>query len=94
MDELQSDKFRNRSSYPETDNLRVHPQTGQMVRNPQLGQPQRNSDMMTGNLKTPLVRRPPYLYEDDPLRQELAQQIDEEPIVRRSSRHLYSEGAD
>ncbi len=93
-DELQSDKFRNRSSYPETDNLRVHPQTGQMVRNPQLGQPQRNSDMMTGNLKTPLVRRAPYLYEDDPLRQELAQQIDEEPIVRRSSRHLYSEGVD
>ena len=93
-DELQSDKFRNRSSYPETDNLRVQPQTGQMVRNPQLGQPQRNSDMMTGNLKTPLLRRAPYLYEDDPLRQELAQQIDEEPIVRRSSRHLYSEGAD
>ena len=94
MDELQSDKFRNRSSYPETDNLRVHPQTGQMVRNPQLGPPQRNSDMMSGNLKTPLVRRAPYLYEDDPLRQELAQQIDEEPIVRRSSRRLYSEGAD
>ena len=93
-DELQSDKFRNRSSYPETDNLRVQPQTGQMVRNPQLGQPQRNADMMTGNLKTPLLRRAPYLYEDDPLRQELAQQIDEEPIVRRSSRHLYSEGAD
>jgi len=94
IDELQSDKFRNRSSYPETDNLRVQPQTGQMVRNPQLGQPQRNADMMTGNLKTPLLRRAPYLYEDDPLRQELAQQIDEEPIVRRSSRHLYSEGAD
>ena len=94
MDELQSDKFRNRSSYPETDNLRGHPQTGQMVRNPQLGQPQRNAEMMTGNLKTPLVRRAPYLYEDDPLRQELAQQIDEEPIVRRSSRHLYSEDAD
>ena len=94
MDELQSDKFRNRSSYPETDNLRVHPQTGQMVRNPQLGQPQRISDMMTGNLKTPLVRRAPYLYEDDPLRHELAQQIDEEPIVRRSSRHLYSDGED
>src|SRR6266581_2085114 len=93
-DELQSDKFRNRSSYPETDNLRVQPQTGQMVRNPQLGQPQRNADMMTGNLKTPLLRRAPYLYEDDPLRQELAQQIDAEPIVRRSSRHLYSEGAD
>ena len=87
MDELQSEKFRTSSSYPETENLRGHPQTGQMTRNPQIGQ-------TTGNLKTPLVRRPPYLYEDDPLRQELAQQIDEEPIVRRSSRHLYSEDAD
>jgi hypothetical protein len=87
MDELQSEKFRTSSSYPETENLRVNPQTGQMSRNPQLGQ-------TTGNLKTPLVRRPPYLYEDDPLRQELAQQIDEEPIVRRSSRHLYIEDTD
>jgi len=87
MDELQSEKFRTSSSYPETENLRVNPQTGQMTRNPQIGQ-------TTGNLKTPLVRRPPYLYEDDPLRQELAQQIDEEPIVRRSSRHLYLEDAE
>jgi len=94
MDDLQSDKFRVRSLYPETESLRVHPQTGQMERNPQLGQPQRNSDKMTGNLKTPLVRRAPYLYEDDPLRQELAQQIDGGPIVRRSSRRLHSKDAD
>ena len=94
MDELHSDTFRMRSPNPETENLRVHPQTGQITRNPQLGQSLRNSDMMTGNLKTPLVRRAPYLYDDDPLRQELAQQIDEEPIVRRSSRHLYIEDTD
>jgi hypothetical protein len=65
-----------------------------MMRDPQFGQSARNPDMMTGDLKTPVVRRAPYLYEDDPLRQELAQQIDEEPIVRRSSRHLYMDGAD
>jgi len=94
MNELQSHTFRMRSANPETENLRVNPQTGQMIRNPQLGQPQRNSDMVTGSLNTPLVRRAPYLYEDDPLRQELAQQIDDEPIVRRSSRHLYSDDAD
>ena len=94
MDELQSEKFRTSSSYPETENLRVHPQTGQMKRNQELGESNRNSDMLTGDLKTPLVRRAPYLYEDDPLRQELAQQIDEEPLVRRSSRHLYLEDAD
>ena len=94
MDELQSEKFHTSTSYPETENLRVHPQTGQMIRNQELGQSKRISDMMTGNLKTPLVRRAPYLYEDDPLRQELAQQIDEEPLVRRSSRHLYLEDAD
>lgn len=94
MDELQSDTFRMRSDSPETENLRVHPQTGQFIRNPQLEQTQRKPDMMTGNLNSPLVRRAPYLYEDDPLRQELAQQIDEEPIVRRSSRYLYVDDAD
>ncbi|MGZ3618470.1 MAG: hypothetical protein ACXWOL_17555 [Ktedonobacteraceae bacterium] len=94
MDDLHSDTFRMRSPNPETENLRVHPQTGQITRNPQLGQSLRNPDMMTGNLKTPLVRRAPYLYDDDPLREELAQQIDEEPIVRRSSRHLYIEDTD
>jgi len=94
MDELQSDIFRMKSTSPETENLRVHPQTGQFIRNPQLGQSPRNPDMMTGNLHSPLVRRAPYLYEDDPLRQELAQQIDEEPIVRRSSRHLYVDDAE
>jgi len=93
-DELQTDRPRVRSSYPETESLRWHPQTGQMARNPQLGEPLRNPDMMTGNLKTPLVRRAPYLYEDDPLREELAQQIDGGPIVRRSSRHLQSEDED
>jgi hypothetical protein len=94
MDELQSDIFRMRSATPETEDLRVHPQTGQFIRNPQLGQSHRNPEMMTGDLHTPLVRRAPYLYEDDPLRQELAEQIDEEPIMRRSSRHLYLDDAD
>jgi hypothetical protein len=93
-DDLQADRRRVRSSYPETDSLRMRPQTGQMARNPQSGEPLRNPDMMTGNLKTPLVRRAPYLYEDDPLREELAQQIDGRPIVRRSSRNLQSEDED
>jgi hypothetical protein len=94
MDELQSDTFRMRSASPETENLRVQPQKSQFIRNPQLGQSHRNPEMMTGNLNTPLVRRAPYLYEDDPLRQELAEQIDEEPIMRRSSRHSYLDDAD
>ena len=84
-DDLRTGRTRIHSPYPETDTLRGHPQTGQIVR---------NSDMMTGNLNTPVVRRAPYLYDDDPLREELAQQIDEVPIVRRSSRHLQSEEQD
>ena len=57
-----------------------------MTRNPRLqGQPG-NPDVISGSLKNPLVRRAPYLYEDDPLRQELAQQI-ERPTIRRSSRY-------
>ncbi len=94
MNDLQSGSLRMRSSMPETETLRAHPQTGQITRNPQLGQSNRYPDVTTGNLNSPLVRRAPYLYEDDPLRQELAQQIDEEPIVRRSSRHLYLEDGD
>jgi hypothetical protein len=38
-----------------------------------------------------MVRRAPYMYEDDPLRQAMAQQI-EAPSVRRSS--LYEEYED
>jgi hypothetical protein len=94
MNDLHSDTFRMRSPSPETENLRVHPQTGQMTRNPQIGQSPRNADTIIGNLNTPLVRRAPYLYDDDPLREALAQQIDEEPIVRRSSRHLSIDDAD
>ena len=41
---------------------------------------------ITGSIKNPLVRRPPYMYEDDPLRQQLAQQVNP-PTVRRSSRY-------
>jgi len=67
-------------------------QTGQFIRNPpQLGEQLRDPDMITGNLNNPLVRRAPYMYEDDPLREELAQQIDGGPIMRRSSRFLQHE---
>ncbi len=45
-----------------------------------------STDEITGNVNRPLVRRAPYMYDDDPLRQELAQQIDT-PTVRRSSRY-------
>ncbi|MBO0790954.1 MAG: hypothetical protein J2P36_08405 [Ktedonobacteraceae bacterium] len=42
-------------------------------------------EAQTDNLQRPMIRRAPYLYEDDPLRQELSQYVDE-PITRRSSR--------
>jgi hypothetical protein len=90
-----------RGNYPQTGQMRRQfqmPETGQMVRNPrqqtdqiarnpQMTEQRRNPDVMTGSLKNPLLRRAPYMYEDDPLRQELAQQIDA-PAVRRSSRYL------
>ena len=40
----------------------------------------------TDNLRRPLIRRAPYMYEDDSLREEVAQYV-ERPTVRRSSRH-------
>jgi len=73
--------------FPETEPVHRQMQTGQTVRNPRIDAQPRNSDMLSGSLKNPLVRRAPYMYEDDPLRQELAQQI-EAPQVRRSSRYL------
>jgi len=56
-----------------------------MARNPQLNEQRRHPDIITGSLKHPLVRRAPYMYEDDAIREELAQQLDF-PKVRRSSR--------
>lgn len=47
---------------------------------------QRDPDRLSGSLRNPLVRRAPYLYEDDPLREEFAQQLENDPpITRRSS---------
>ncbi len=62
------------------------PQTGQIRRNPNLEGQRRNPDIVTGSLRNPMVRRAPYMYEDDALREELSQMIDP-PTVRRSSRY-------
>ncbi len=90
LNQPRTDQLRDRYPHPQTEELR-QPQTGQMVRNPRLGQQFRNPEVIMGSLKNPLVRRAPYMYEDDPLREELAQQIDGGPIMRRSSRFLHYE---
>jgi len=41
--------------------------------------------MATGSLQKPLLRKAPYMYDDDPLRHELAQRFDGPPVTRRSS---------
>ncbi|GHO84259.1 hypothetical protein [Dictyobacter formicarum] len=46
-------------------------------------------DFVSSDLKKPLQRRAPYMYEDDALKDELAQQL-EPPTTRRSSRNLAS----
>ncbi len=48
-------------------------------------EPHNTDNESTGTVNRPLVRRAPYMYDDDPLRQELAQHLDA-PTVRRSSR--------
>jgi hypothetical protein len=82
MRETETDRLHGRLE--QTEPLRKNPETGKITRNPKMGEHLRNPDTITGSLKNPLVRRPPYMYEDDPLRDELAQLI-ERPIVRRSS---------
>ncbi len=44
-------------------------------------------DVATEDLRRPLQRRAPYMYDNDELRQELAQHMDA-PVTRRSSRYL------
>jgi hypothetical protein len=78
---------------PETDNLNdLYPETGpmrrstgQFVRNPRLDNTHPQTENPSGTLGKPLVRRAPYMYEDDPIREEFAQQV-YPPRIRRSSR--------
>lgn len=65
-----------------------NPETGKIVRAPQLGEVYDPTETWTGALNNPIVRRAPYLYEDDPLHEHFAQQV-EKPIARRSSRYLH-----
>lgn len=69
----------------------VDPWTGELddvQEEPPARRPRPDSERRSGSLQNPLVRRAPYLYEDDPLREEFAQQLkNEPPITRRSSRY-------
>src|SRR5258708_24537838 len=80
--EPQTDRLRDR--YPETEPVYLRPPAGQIMRNPPLTEQLRGPDVMTGGLKKTLVRPPPYIYEDDAPRGELAQQI-YGPIIHPSS---------
>jgi hypothetical protein len=73
--------------YPNTSPLPHNPETGQIMRSPQPAEEHNPSERWTGALNNPVVRRAPYLYEDDPLHEHFAQQV-EKPIARRSSRYL------
>ncbi len=86
---------------PQTGPMRQQPRTGQIVRNPQIEEQrgkqgkQGSPERVSGSLQNPMVRRAPYMYEDDPLRQELARHLDlDAPVVRRSSRKLRYEEAE
>ncbi len=85
-----------RQSEPQTDYLPGQPtqsgpvrqtdlHTGHLTRNTHIHE-QPTPAEETGPIQHTLLRRAPYLYADDPLRQQLAQQLDATPPVRRSSR--------
>jgi len=75
-----------RRQQPQQRQQKQQQQTGQMARHPRVDPQRRNPDVVSGSLKNPMVRRAPYMYEDDPIRQEFSQYI-EAPAVRRSSRY-------
>ncbi len=80
---------RDKSHYsPDTGPTHWNPDTGKIVRAPQLGEEYDPTESWTGALNNPMVRRAPYLYEDDPLHEHFAQQV-EKPVARRSSRYLH-----
>jgi hypothetical protein len=89
----QTDQFRQPTGpaprAPQTDQIRRP--SGPAIRNPQVEAQRRNPDVITGSLQNPMIRRAPYMYEDDPLRYELAQQIDGQSVQRRASRYLEDE---
>ena len=82
--EAQTDKLG--EGYPQTGPVRRQT-TDHLARHRQVNGQQRNAETISGSLKNPLVRRAPYMYEDDPLRQELAQHIEGPLVRRRSSRY-------
>ncbi|HVB26107.1 MAG TPA: hypothetical protein VNG51_29475 [Ktedonobacteraceae bacterium] len=79
--------------YPQTGPMRPQPRTGQIARNPQIEEQRGNPERVSGTLQNPMVRRAPYMYEDDPMRQEFARHLTA-PAVRRSSRKLRPEEAE
>jgi hypothetical protein len=90
--EPHTDKLRTRQSNQASAAMRQQQQQmGQTSRHPRVETQSRNPEIVTGSLKNPMTRRAPYMYEDDPLREQLAQQLDP-PSVRRSS--LYEEYED
>ncbi len=74
----------NRNTNSLTGPMQQQQQAGQATRRPRVEAQPRNPDIVTGSLKNPMTRRAPYMYEDDPLRQQLARQLNP-PSVRRSS---------
>ncbi|HEY0752571.1 MAG TPA: hypothetical protein VGD98_01215 [Ktedonobacteraceae bacterium] len=80
---------RGRSAEPWTGELEDEDQPRET---PHSRRPRRDPERLSGNLRNPLVRRAPYLYEDDPLHEEFARQLDREhPITRRSSLYEHYE---
>ena len=90
------ERYPRRPAYPRNPrNLRsraADPWTGELdgedEQEPRSRGARRDPERLSGNLRTPLVRRAPYLYEDDLLSEEFARQVDaDHPITRRSSRY-------
>lgn len=73
-------------NYPQTEPINRPTQSGRLRRDIPVDELYHEPEVTTEGLQKPLVRRAPYMYEDDPLRQELSQYSDN-PLVRRSSRY-------
>lgn len=73
--------YRPRNSYPRTEPVERISQRDLRQRENSF-----NADATTGSVQRSLIRRAPYLYDDDPLRQDLSPYFDHPPVTRRTSR--------
>ncbi|HEY7415857.1 MAG TPA: hypothetical protein VH593_11740 [Ktedonobacteraceae bacterium] len=79
-------EYRLHNSYPRTEPVERISSLNRGQRHQRQQKDLFDPETTTDSARRPLIRRAPYLYDDDPLRQELSPYFDHPPAIRRTSR--------